>query len=161
MEHFDIIHKVRREYFKAPAPASTMVEVDQVHLARLSDRDQRHRRAAERLKTAMKARFEADGDVIVVTGGANGIGRALALRRRAAGARVVVCDVDEAAMERRTADMPAYRRGRLDVCDRDAVIDDVRGDRARATAASTASSAPPRSSRARWCTRRRRRNGGA
>ena len=27
MEHFDIIHKVRREYFVAPAPASTMVEV--------------------------------------------------------------------------------------------------------------------------------------
>jgi len=27
MEHFDRIHKIRREYFKAPAPASTMVEV--------------------------------------------------------------------------------------------------------------------------------------
>jgi len=27
MEHFDKIHKVRREYFKPPAPASTMVEV--------------------------------------------------------------------------------------------------------------------------------------
>src|SRR5438067_6143148 len=27
MEHFDKIHKVRREYFKAPAPASTMGEV--------------------------------------------------------------------------------------------------------------------------------------
>src|SRR5947209_17486952 len=27
MEHFEPIHKVRREYFKAPAPASTMVEV--------------------------------------------------------------------------------------------------------------------------------------
>ena len=27
MEHFDQIHKVRREYFKPPAPASTMVEV--------------------------------------------------------------------------------------------------------------------------------------
>ncbi|HET9042600.1 MAG TPA: RidA family protein [Burkholderiales bacterium] len=27
IEHFDKIHKVRREYFKAPAPASTMVEV--------------------------------------------------------------------------------------------------------------------------------------
>jgi enamine deaminase RidA (YjgF/YER057c/UK114 family) len=27
MEHFDRIHKVRREYFKTPAPASTMVEV--------------------------------------------------------------------------------------------------------------------------------------
>ena len=27
MEHFEKIHNVRREYFKAPAPASTMVEV--------------------------------------------------------------------------------------------------------------------------------------
>jgi enamine deaminase RidA (YjgF/YER057c/UK114 family) len=27
MEHFELIHKVRREYFKAPAPASTMVEI--------------------------------------------------------------------------------------------------------------------------------------
>ena len=27
MEHFDRIHKVRREYFKPPAPSSTMVEV--------------------------------------------------------------------------------------------------------------------------------------
>lgn len=27
MEHFAIIHAVRREFFKAPAPASTMVEV--------------------------------------------------------------------------------------------------------------------------------------
>jgi reactive intermediate/imine deaminase len=27
MEHFDTIHKVRREYFKQPAPASTMVEI--------------------------------------------------------------------------------------------------------------------------------------
>ncbi|MDP9927811.1 RidA family protein [Variovorax paradoxus] len=27
IEHFDIIHKVRREYFESPVPASTMVEV--------------------------------------------------------------------------------------------------------------------------------------
>jgi 2-iminobutanoate/2-iminopropanoate deaminase len=27
MEHFDQIHKVRREYFSLPAPASTMIEV--------------------------------------------------------------------------------------------------------------------------------------
>lgn len=27
IEHFPIIHKVRAEYFKAPVPASTMVEV--------------------------------------------------------------------------------------------------------------------------------------
>jgi enamine deaminase RidA (YjgF/YER057c/UK114 family) len=30
MEHFDAIHKVRREYFPAPAPASTMVEVSKM-----------------------------------------------------------------------------------------------------------------------------------
>ena len=28
MEHFDVIHRVRREYFPPPAPASTMVEVN-------------------------------------------------------------------------------------------------------------------------------------
>lgn len=28
MEHFETIHKVRREYFDVPAPASTMVEVN-------------------------------------------------------------------------------------------------------------------------------------
>lgn len=30
IEHFDIIHKVRREYFQAPLPASTMVEVSKM-----------------------------------------------------------------------------------------------------------------------------------
>lgn len=30
MEHFDVIHKVRREYFKPPLPASTMVEVSKM-----------------------------------------------------------------------------------------------------------------------------------
>ncbi len=30
MEHFDAIHKVRREYFKPPLPASTMVEVSKM-----------------------------------------------------------------------------------------------------------------------------------
>jgi enamine deaminase RidA (YjgF/YER057c/UK114 family) len=30
MEHFDKIHKVRREYFKPPAPASTMVEISKM-----------------------------------------------------------------------------------------------------------------------------------
>jgi 2-iminobutanoate/2-iminopropanoate deaminase len=27
MEHFDLIHKVRRDYFRPPAPASTKVEI--------------------------------------------------------------------------------------------------------------------------------------
>jgi reactive intermediate/imine deaminase len=30
MEHFEAIHKVRRAYFKAPPPASTMVEVSKM-----------------------------------------------------------------------------------------------------------------------------------
>jgi len=30
MEHFQIIHKVRREYFNEPVPASTMVEVSKM-----------------------------------------------------------------------------------------------------------------------------------
>jgi 2-iminobutanoate/2-iminopropanoate deaminase len=30
MEHFSIIHKVRREYFKEPVPASTLVEVSKM-----------------------------------------------------------------------------------------------------------------------------------
>ena len=30
IEHFAIIHKVRREYFKEPVPASTMVEVSKM-----------------------------------------------------------------------------------------------------------------------------------
>jgi len=30
IEHFPIIHKVRQQYFKAPVPASTMVEVSKM-----------------------------------------------------------------------------------------------------------------------------------
>lgn len=30
MEHFEAIHKVRRQYFTAPGPASTMVEVSKM-----------------------------------------------------------------------------------------------------------------------------------
>ena len=65
----------------------------------------------------MRARFEADGDVIVVTGGANGIGRALAVAAATAGARVVVCDVDEAAMAE-LSDVAGILPRRLDVSDR-------------------------------------------
>jgi 2-hydroxycyclohexanecarboxyl-CoA dehydrogenase len=69
----------------------------------------------------MRARFEADGDVIVVTGGASGIGRALAGAAAAAGARVVVCDVDEAAMAQ-MSDRPGIATRRLDVSDRAQVL---------------------------------------
>jgi 3-oxoacyl-[acyl-carrier protein] reductase len=70
----------------------------------------------------MKARFEADGDVIVVTGGGNGIGRALALAAAKAGAKVVVCDVDDAALAVVKAENAAIATMRLDVGDRDAVF---------------------------------------
>ena len=65
----------------------------------------------------MRARFEGDGDVIVVTGGANGIGRALACAAAQASARVVVCDVDVAAMAA-LSDVPGISTLHLDVADR-------------------------------------------
>src|SRR5262249_26374373 len=69
----------------------------------------------------MRARFEAEGDVIVVTGGANGIGRALACAAAQAGARVVVCDVDAAAMAA-LSDVPGLTTVRRDVADRAEVL---------------------------------------
>lgn len=70
----------------------------------------------------MQARFQADGDVIVITGGANGIGRALSRAAAGAGARVVICDVDEAAMEEAKAASQLVSTVRLDVSDRAAVF---------------------------------------
>lgn len=70
----------------------------------------------------MKARFEADGDVIVITGGANGIGRALADAVVRVGGRVVICDVDEKAMAEAEAANALIATRRLDVSDRDAVM---------------------------------------
>jgi 2-hydroxycyclohexanecarboxyl-CoA dehydrogenase len=70
----------------------------------------------------MKAKFEADGDVIVVTGGGSGIGRALVLGAAKAGARAIVCDVNEPAMASLTVEHPGISAKRLDVSDRDAVF---------------------------------------
>jgi 2-hydroxycyclohexanecarboxyl-CoA dehydrogenase len=70
----------------------------------------------------MKVRFEADGDVVVVTGGANGIGRAVAVAAANAGAKVVVCDVDAAALAAVKAEHPVIATEALDVSDREAVM---------------------------------------
>jgi len=70
----------------------------------------------------MKARFEADGDVIVITGGGNGIGRGLAVGAAKAGAKVIVCDVDDVALASVAAEHPRIATLRLDVSDRNAVF---------------------------------------
>jgi 3-oxoacyl-[acyl-carrier protein] reductase len=70
----------------------------------------------------MKARFEADGDVIVITGGANGIGRAAAVAAAKAGAKVVICDVDAAAMATAKAEHESIDVANVDVGNREAVI---------------------------------------
>jgi 3-oxoacyl-[acyl-carrier protein] reductase len=71
----------------------------------------------------MKVRFDATGDVIVITGGASGIGRALALGAADAGARVLVCDVDTVAMKDMETKGPRISTRPLDVSDRSAVFD--------------------------------------
>jgi len=95
----------------------------------------------------MQARFEAKGDVIVVTGGANGIGRALAHAAAKAGARVVVCDVDEAAMAA-LSDVPEISTRRLDVSDRAdvfAVLGEVEGQFGKIDGLVCAAAIQPRS----------------
>ncbi len=58
---------------------------------------------------------------VLVTAGANGIGRATARGFAAEGAEVHICDVDIAALEAMAASDPALHQSLCDVSDRDAV----------------------------------------
>jgi NAD(P)-dependent dehydrogenase (short-subunit alcohol dehydrogenase family) len=66
---------------------------------------------------------------VLVTAGAGGIGAAVARAFRETGARVHVCDIDRAALDRLTADAPEITTSMADASvaqDVDAVFDDVR-----------------------------------
>jgi len=70
----------------------------------------------------MRVRFDLEGSVLAITGGANGIGRALAVSAAEAGARVVILDLDPGAMDATASLNPRIAAMHLDVGDRDAVI---------------------------------------
>jgi len=67
----------------------------------------------------MRATFDASGEVLVVTGGANGIGAALARAYAQAGGTAVVLDVAPSAQ---LAALPGIEQHAVDVSDRDAVF---------------------------------------
>jgi NAD(P)-dependent dehydrogenase (short-subunit alcohol dehydrogenase family) len=58
---------------------------------------------------------------VLITAGAGGIGLAIARAFHAAGARIALCDIDEAALSRAAAEMPDAHVRRCDVGDRAAV----------------------------------------
>ena len=68
------------------------------------------------------------GKRILVTAGAAGIGMAITQAFVAAGAQVHICDIDQAALDRARAALPAVSQSRTDVSDRtavDAMFDDL------------------------------------
>lgn len=69
----------------------------------------------------MLARFRVDGRVAVVTGGANGIGRACADALQQAGATVVIVDRDAEAAQQAAAGLPDSIALALDVADAAAI----------------------------------------
>ena len=69
----------------------------------------------------MKARFDATGDVIVISGGAQGIGAALARATAAAGAQTIVCDIETNAGKALAAEHDLIEFRYLNVADKDAV----------------------------------------
>ncbi|NND90647.1 MAG: SDR family oxidoreductase [Granulosicoccus sp.] len=65
--------------------------------------------------------LELAGARVIVTAGASGIGRQIVSAYLHEGAQVELCDVDEAALERVSSELPAARSTLCDVVDRSAV----------------------------------------
>lgn len=91
----------------------------------------------------MKARFDATGDVLLITGGASGIGAALAAAYADAGGTVAVLDIE------RGTDHPTGRvhHHLVDVADRDqvmATVDQIRADHGRVDALVAGAAVQPR-----------------
>ena len=63
------------------------------------------------------------GERVVITAGANGIGRTIAEAFVARGAAVALCDVDREALDDARASMPSAHCARVDVSDRSALSD--------------------------------------
>jgi 2-hydroxycyclohexanecarboxyl-CoA dehydrogenase len=70
----------------------------------------------------MRANFDFTGSVVVITGGANGIGRALASAAADAGAKVAILDLNSEALKLATTTDPRLTAFAIDVSDRNAVI---------------------------------------
>jgi len=89
----------------------------------------------------VRARFDATGDVVLVTGGAQGIGAAVAAACAGAGAQVVVFDTAAGP------DQPGVRQVRVDVADRAAVtaaVEAVLGEHGRIDALVAGAAVQPR-----------------
>ena len=70
-----------------------------------------------------------DGEGVIVTAGASGIGRTIAEGFLARGARVAICDVDEEALDEAKKNLSGAECHHVDVTDRAAVmsfVDDAR-----------------------------------
>jgi 3-oxoacyl-[acyl-carrier protein] reductase len=70
--------------------------------------------------------FDLSGQTAIVTGGAAGIGEAISRRLAAAGARVVIADIDEAAAASACRDVPAAIPIQMNVAAADSIHNAVR-----------------------------------
>jgi 2-keto-3-deoxy-L-fuconate dehydrogenase len=75
----------------------------------------------------MKEPFRIDGRIALVTGGASGIGEQTSRVLTAAGAKVVIVDVDKARAERLAAELPGASCRIFDITDEAAVRNGVAG----------------------------------